>query len=261
MPPYGDLKARLIAGEPCFGVWCELYASMATEILAEAGFDCLLVDLEHGSGSYRDAVSQLQAIKGTGCTPLIRVPWNDPVAIKRTLDIGAAGVMIPAISSPEEAEAAVAACKYPPEGFRGAAPGIVRATAFGLKADDYLAGINDKLLIVAQIETQRGVEAVEEIASVEGLDLLFIGPMDLSADIGLLGQTEHPKVQALIERVETATLEAGRALGSIVFPGRSASDLLARGHRLIVGQSDVDFIRNGALAALAEARKLSSGLP
>ncbi|WP_421709877.1 HpcH/HpaI aldolase family protein [Algihabitans sp.] len=258
MQAYGDLKARLAAGLPCFGVWCQLYASMASEILAEAGFDCLMVDLEHGAGSYSDAVAQFQAIKGTGCAPLVRVPWNDPVAIKRTLDIGAAGIMIPALSTPEEAVAAVAACKYPPEGVRGAAPGIVRATTFGLGAEDYLAGINEKLLTIGQIETRRGVEAVEEIASVEGLDLLFIGPMDLSADVGLLGQTEHPKVQELIERVETAALAAGKMLGSIVFPGRSAKQLLKRGHRLVIGHADVDFIRDGALAALTELRGLSA---
>ncbi|WP_375596004.1 aldolase/citrate lyase family protein [Algihabitans albus] len=260
MLSYGDLKARLVAGQPCFGFWSQLSASMATEILAEAGFDCVMVDLEHGAGSYRDAVAQFQAVKGTACTPLLRVPWNDPVEIKRALDSGAAGVMIPAVSSPEEAAAAVAACKYPPEGLRGAAPGIVRATAFGLQTDDYLATINEKLLVIAQIETLRGVEAIEEIAAVPGVDVLFIGPMDLSADAGLLGQTEHPDVQALIERVETAAVAAGRVLGSIVFPGRSAAQLLARGHRLILGHSDVEFVRNGAVAALADLRKLSSDL-
>ncbi len=260
MPPYGDLKTRLRAGEPCFGFWCQLFAPMASELLAGAGFDCVMIDLEHGAGSYRDAVAQMQAVKGSACTPLLRVPWNDAVEIKRALDIGAAGVMVPAVSSAAEAEAAVAACKYPPAGVRGAAPAVVRASDYGLRTADYLAEINQQVLVIAQIETVRGVEAIEEIAAVDGLDLLFIGPMDLSADAGHLGETEHPEVRALIERVERAALQAGRLLGSIVFPGAPAAALLERGHRLILAHSDVELLRDSARAGVAEMRGLAAKL-
>jgi 4-hydroxy-2-oxoheptanedioate aldolase len=256
-PIYGRLKQRLRSGEACFGFWCHLFSGMASELLAEVGFDCTLIDLEHGAGSYLDAVAQMQAVKGAGCTPLIRVPSNEPVAIKRALDIGAAGIMVPAVSTVAEAEAAVAACRYPPKGIRGAAPGIVRATDYGLKAADYVAEINEKLLVILQIETVRGVENIDAIAAVEGVDVLFVGPMDLSADAGHFGRTEHPEVQALIERVEAAAAQHGRALGSIIVPGRSAEQLLAKGHRLILGHSDLDFLRVGATEALAHLRGLA----
>jgi 2-keto-3-deoxy-L-rhamnonate aldolase RhmA len=256
-PIYGALKARLQSGEACFGFWCHLFSNIATELLAEVGFDCALIDLEHGAGSYLDAIAQMQAMKAAGCTPLLRVPSNEPVSIKRALDAGAAGLMIPSISSAEEARAAVAACFYPPKGMRGAAPGIIRATDYGLRAADYVAGIDEKLLTVLQIETVAGVEAIDDIAAVEGVDVLFVGPMDLSADAGHFGRTDHPEVLALIERVEQAAQRHGKALGSIIVPGRSAEQLLANGHRLILGHSDLDFLRQGATDALAMLRGLA----
>ncbi len=256
-PIYGRLKQRLQAGEACFGFWCHLFSGIASELLAEVGFDCALIDLEHGAGSYLDAIAQMQAIKGAGCTPLIRVPSNEPVAVKRALDAGAAGIMIPAVSTRAEAEAAVAACRYPPQGIRGAAPGIIRATEFGLRAADYVERINEDLLVILQIETVRGVENIDAIASVAGVDVLFVGPMDLSADAGHFGKTDHPEVQALIERIEAAGARHGRALGSIIVPGRSAEALLAKGHRLILGHSDLDFLRDGATAALRHLRGLA----
>jgi 4-hydroxy-2-oxoheptanedioate aldolase len=259
LPTYGTLKERLRSGEACFGFWAHLYSPLASELLAAAGFDCVMIDLEHGGGSYLDAISQMQAVKGHACTPLLRVPWNDPVEIKRALDAGAMGVMVPAVSSAEEAKAAVAACKYPPLGMRGAAPGVIRAADYGLKAGDYLREIDAKVLTILQIETVRGVEAIDEICAVEGVDMVFVGPMDLSADAGRIGQTDHAEVQALIERVEQAAPKRGVALGSIVFPGRTVPQLLDRGHRLILSHSDLDFLREGARTALAEMRAAAGG--
>jgi 2-keto-3-deoxy-L-rhamnonate aldolase RhmA len=254
---YGALKTRLSAGEVAFAFWSHLVSPSACELLAQAGFDAVLIDMEHGSGSYTEAIAQMRAVQGAGCTSLLRVPWNDPVEIKRALDAGAAGIMVPAVSSAAEARAAVSACRYPPRGTRGAAPGVIRASGYGRQAADYARTIDEALLVIVQIETVAGVEAVDEIAAVDGVDMLFAGPMDLSGDAGLLGEFEHPEVVAMIERIEEAAGRHGRLLGSIVFPGRDVASLLSRGCRLIVSHSDLDFLREGARKALATMHGLA----
>lgn len=252
--PYGALKARLREGRKAYGCWIELFSPLVSEIIAEVGYDCVLVDLEHGPGSYLDTVGVLQAMKGTDCTPLARVPWNDHVAIKRVLDTGVAGVMVPSLSSAEEAREAVAACRYPQGGRRGCAVPIVRASRFGLSSEAYLNEIDEALLVIGQIESRKGVEEVEAIAAVDGLDMLFVGPVDLSGDIGLLGQVDHAEVQALVARVERATKAAGKLLGSIATPERSPEALFAAGYDLVVGDSDVGLLRDAALSSLAARR-------
>ena len=228
------LKERLQAGRPAIGCWLHLFSNTAAEIMAQAGYDFAMIDMEHGPGDPMDAIALMQAIKGHDCTPLARVPSNDPVAIKRTLDAGVKGVMIPAVNSAEEAKAAVAACRYPPEGIRGVAPVIVRAADYGANWRDYARSANASLLVICQIESGPAVAAVERIAAVEGVDLLFVGPFDLSANLGFLGQPDHPEVLAKIAHVERAAKAAGKLLGAIPTPDRSLEQLLEAGYDLIL---------------------------
>ena len=255
----GAFKQRLVAGQPAFGCWLEMFSPIAAEIIALVGYDCVLIDLEHGPGSYLDALSLMQAVEGLGPAPLVRVPSNDPVAIKRVLDIGAAGVMVPAVNTPEQAEAAVAACRYPPRGKRGMAASIVRASDYGLRWRDYVAEVGDNLLVMCQIESAAAVENAARIAAVDGVDMLFIGPFDLSANTGHLGEPDHPEVRAMIVGVERVAKDAGRLLGGIPTAERSVAELLGAGYDLVLADADVALLREAALTSLAAMRAAAAG--
>ncbi|MEO3430020.1 aldolase/citrate lyase family protein [Pelagibius sp. CAU 1746] len=238
-------------GTPAFGYWTELFNPTATEIMAAAGYDCTMIDLEHGSADLSDALAVMRALKGSGCTPLVRVPANDAAWIKRVLDAGAQGVMVPAVNSKAEAEAAVSACHYPPRGTRGMAAPIVRAARYGDDWQGYVRDIAGSLLVICQVETGAAVEAVAEIAGVEGLDMIFIGPFDLSGSLGHLGEPDHPDVRAAISRVEQAAKAAGCLLGGIPTPGRTSKALYEAGYDLVMADVDLAMLREGALASVA----------
>jgi 4-hydroxy-2-oxoheptanedioate aldolase len=193
-------------------------------------------------------------MSGSPTTSMMRVPWNDPVYLKRALDAGVESVMIPAIETREQAEQAVRACRYPPRGFRGSAYQIVRAASYGIGAPDYRETAHDELLIILQIESKRAVDNVEQIASVDGVDMLLIGPNDLAGSVGKLGHIEDPEVMALVARTEKATKAAGRKLGSIAFAGRTPQQMFDHGYDLIVASTDMLFIREGALAEVKTHR-------
>jgi 2-keto-3-deoxy-L-rhamnonate aldolase RhmA len=183
------------------------------------------------------------------------VPWNDPVLLKRVLDIGPEAVMIPSINSAGDARAAVAACRFPPDGVRGAAYGLVRASDYGMAASEYFENIRDNLLIICQIETAEAVDAIPEIAAIDGVDMLFIGPNDLSGSIGKLGQFDDPEVIALRERAEDAIKTAGSLLGGLAVPGLGIVDMVSRGYDFVTASSDITLMRDAALAQLADTRK------
>ncbi len=252
------LKRRLAEGRPALGCWLGMASPIAAEIVGLAGFDCAVIDHEHGPGSLGDGLALLQALSGTGCTGIMRVPANDPVYIKRALDIGVEGIMVPSVNSVEEARAAVAACRYPPAGVRGAAYGLVRAADYGLCGERYRDGCADELLVICQIESAAAVEAIPGIAAVEGVDALFVGPYDLSGSIGRLGRFDDPEVRALLDRAERAILDSGKPYGTIPVKGRPMESLLAAGCRLVVAGSDVGFLRGGA-AALRESFAAAAG--
>jgi 2-keto-3-deoxy-L-rhamnonate aldolase RhmA len=253
-------KQRLARGRGGIGVWIETYDPIAAEILATAGYDCAMIDLEHGPGSYRDAQLVMQAMRGTACVPLLRVPVSNRVEIKRALDIGAQGVMCPSVSTVAEAEECAAACRYPARpgqghrGVRGMAPTIVRAADFGRDWQAYVERSDREVLTIVQIETAEGVENAAAIAAVAGVDMLFIGPMDLSGDLGQAGNPDHPTVQAAIARVETAARGAGKLLGAVPTGAHTAGSLLARGYNLVIPDVDTLLLREGARASLAALR-------
>lgn len=250
-----SFKVRLQAGQAADGCFLQMFHPIGAEIIAQAGFDSVLIDLEHGPGSVLDAIGLIHAVQASACAVLLRVEQNHPVPIKRALDIGLSGLMVPAVSTRAEAEACVSACRYAPRGNRGMAAPVVRATGHGASWKDYVAGGADELLLMCQIETPAGVENVAEVADTDGVDLLFVGPFDLSASLGHLGEPDHSVVREAIGKVERAAKAAGKLLGAIPTPGRTPEELYAAGYDLVVGGPDNGLLRE---AALAEAAKLKA---
>jgi 4-hydroxy-2-oxoheptanedioate aldolase len=209
------IREKALSGDWMGGTWLNLGSSLTAEIAGKAGFDWLLVDLEHGMGDRHDLVTQLQAIEATPSAPVVRIAWNDAVLFKRVLDLGVSGVMVPMVNSAEEARRAAAAMRFPPEGIRGVAR-MNRATDFGPGFGDYFKKANSNLLTIVQIETQAAVGNLDEIAAVEGVDVLFVGPLDLSVSLGVPGQFDHAAVQEALAKVVAASRKAGKVAGILV---------------------------------------------
>jgi 4-hydroxy-2-oxoheptanedioate aldolase len=249
------LKQRLRSGENVLGCWTMLGHPQVVEILSLAGFDYLVLDQEHGLGDPSTLAAQLHAMSATPTVGVVRVPWNDHVYLKRALDAGAEAVLIPSIDTAEEARAAVAACLYPPRGRRGTAASSVRASSYAM-APDYVATCADNLLIACQIESAKAVENIDEIIAVEGIDVLFIGPFDLSATVGQLGNLKHPEVARLIGHAEARIKASGRPMGTVPHPGCTWKDMFARGYQFVNAGSDVARLRDASLADVKEFRAL-----
>ena len=209
--PVNSFKRALKAGKPQIGLWCSLSSHFAVEVVAGSGFDWLLLDTEHSPNELPMVLSQLQAAAPYATHPVVRVPWNDMVTIKRYLDIGAQTILIPYVQSEEEARNAVAYTRYPPEGLRGVA-GTTRATRFG-RVKDYARRAHEELCVLVQIENRAGLESLESIAAVEGVDGVFIGPADLHASLGYPGETANPEVMPIIDDAIRRIRHAGKAPG------------------------------------------------
>lgn len=249
------VKEKLRAGRAAVGVWNSILNPLSARVVASSGMDWILFDTEHGPPSFETVDGLVQAVNGTGAVPLVRVVWNDINAIKRALDTGAFGVVVPWVNSKEEAENAVTYCMYPPEGLRGCAPGRP-AAAWGVSVEEYLATVNDEVLVAVQIETRKAVENIEEIVAVEGVDATFIGPMDLSASMGYRGKPFHPQVVKAMDRVLDACSASSVAPG-IAF-GRDVdhlNDLIERGFRFIGIGSDMGFLSAGCKGTLKKIRR------
>lgn len=212
--PQNPFKRAIYAGRQQIGFWCAIPSNYVSEILAGAGFDWLVLDTEHSPNELPNVYNQLQSMVGSATQPVVRVPWNDPVTLKRFLDIGTQSFLIPMVQNAAEAKAAVAATRYPPHGIRGYAVAS-RATGFG-RTVDYFERYADELCVLVQVETIEALERVEEIAAVEGVDGIFIGPGDLSASMGFLHQPTHPDVVAAIEDGLRRIAVAGNRGGVLV---------------------------------------------
>ena len=248
-----SLRARLQAGEVVYGSWLNLGSSLTAEIFARAGFDWLLIDMEHGTADFRELVHQLQAIEAAPAVPLVRVAFNEPWLIKRTLDIGPSGLIIPLIASATEAERAVRAMRYPPEGIRGIAS-MSRPTSFGTEFAQYRAEANDLLLTVIQIELKEAVEDIEAIAAVPGVDVLFVGPRDLTTSLGVPDQLESDIAQAALRRIEHAARNHGKALGILLPNCESAIAYVERGYQFVGVSSDAGLLNQAARSVLSALR-------
>lgn len=252
------IKARLRSGRPILCALANMGSAIATEIVGLCGYDAVMIDLEHGFGDYADAVAQLQALAGTPAASLVRVAENTAVNLKRILDAGPQGVMVPMISTPTEAEMAVAACRYAPRGIRGVAHAIARASGYGTDVRRYVAQAESELLLICQIENRTGVRNAAAIAATDGVDMIFLGPMDLSASAGHFNEPDHPEVERLIRDVETAVRSTGKMLGGLATRGRPAGELFDRGYDLVIDAVDIALLRDAAVRNVQAARKYTS---
>jgi len=220
-----EFKRRLKAGESQVGLWCMAASGFVAEAVASAGFDWLCFDTEHSPSDPVRVLDCLQAAAGYPVSAIVRPAWNDPVLIKRVLDLGAQTLIVPYVQSAEEAAAAVRAMRYPPEGVRGVST-LTRANRFG-RVGDYMAEANGELCLLVQIETPEAVERIEEIAAVDGVDGLFIGPSDLAASMGRAGRPMGPEVVAAVEDAIRRIVATGKAAGILTGPefGRRCIEL------------------------------------
>lgn len=215
------------------------------EMIGLAGFDFALLDGEHGSGDLQTHLRCIQALAGTGARALLRTDTNSSVVLKRALDVGVDGVMVPNICSAAEARAVVSACHYPPKGTRGYAATGVRASDYGFQSKRYLASYEAELLVAVMIESGAGVENAAEIAAVEGVDLIQLGVNDLSYDLGVPCELDHPRLLSAVSAVERATLAAGKWLGGAPSAEMGTAALVERGYRLITVGRDVGVFAKG----------------
>jgi len=241
-----SFKRRLIAHEPLIGCWCSLANPITTEVLGVAGFDWILLDGEHSPNDVISFIPQLMALKDSVSAPIVRPSWNNPVELKRLLDGGFYNFLIPFIESADEAARAVAATRYPPQGFRGVSVSQ-RSNKFG-SVKDYFTGINDQICVMVQIESRKGVAAAAEIAKVDGIDGIFVGPSDLAAGFGHLGNASHPEVQAAMAEVIAAAKAAGKPIGILAPVEADARRYMAQGVTFVAVGSDLGVFRSGTQA-------------
>lgn len=245
-------KRAVVEGRLQLGLWCSLCSNVAAEVIAGAGFDWILVDTEHAPNDLQMVLSQLQALVDGTAVPIVRPAWNDPVLLKRLLDIGVQNFLVPYVQTAEEARAAVAATRYPPQGIRGVAV-THRANRFG-RVKDYFTRANDEICVLAQIETGVALENLEAIAAVEGVDGLFIGPSDLAAALGHLGDNGHPEVRAAIEDAFKRIRKAGKAPGILAPLEADARHWLSLGCVTLAVGSDVGLLARHSEALAAKFR-------
>lgn len=246
-----SFREALAASERALiGMWGCAGSSVMTEIAAGSGLDWLLIDMEHSANTLDSVQSQLQVTAAYPITPLVRVPWNDPVLIKQVLDLGAQNLIVPMVSSAAEAEAAVRAMHYPPKGVRGVGSALARSARWN-RVENYLAEASAHISLTVQIETTAGVEAAAEIAAVDGVDAVFVGPSDLAASMGYLGQQTHPEVLAAVARTFAAVAAAGKPVGVNAFDPIAAESYIAEGADFVAVGADVALLARASEALAA----------
>lgn len=248
------IRQRVLAGEVMLGIGANLGASLTVEMIGAAGFDWTWIDCEHGAGDYSELIPQIQAASIHNAPAVVRIAWNEAPRFKRVLDLGAAGIMVPYVTSAREAEQAAASMRYPPAGIRGVAR-FNRACGFGQQFDTYFKQANDNLLTVVQIETKDSVEKAEEIAAVDGVDVLFVGPLDLSVNMDMVQEFEHPEFELALDRVAAACRKHGKAAGILLPKLDYLADWIARGYTFLVVGSDGGCVAAGLKSIAAACAK------
>ena len=248
--PRNAFKQALKAGKAQIGLWSSLSSNYSVEVIAGAGFDWILLDMEHSPNDLESALAQLQAAAPYPSHPVVRVPWNDMVSIKRLLDIGAQSLLVPYVSTADEARAAVSYMRYPPAGVRGVA-GTTRATRFG-RVKDYAKRAQDELCLLVQVETQAALDNIEAICAVDGVDGVFIGPADLHASLGFTGEIANPKVKPLIDEAIRRIRKCGKAPGILTPNEADARHWLQCGGLFVAVGADVGILARGAESLAAK---------
>jgi len=235
---------------PLAGIWVCSGSALVAEICAGAGLDWVLIDMEHAPNGLESVLAQLHAVSAHPVTPVVRVPIGDVVTIKQVLDLGAQNLLVPMISSAAEARAAVEAVRYPPRGTRGVGSALARSARWN-RVDGYLTDADAHVSLFVQVETTAGVEAAAEIAGVDGVDGVFVGPSDLAASMGFLGQQTHPDVTAAVRRAFDAVRAAGKPVGVNAFDPAVADAYLEAGASFVLVGADVALLARGSEALAA----------
>ncbi|HUQ25438.1 MAG TPA: HpcH/HpaI aldolase/citrate lyase family protein [Burkholderiales bacterium] len=248
--PQNPFKRALKAGKAQIGLWSSLSSNYSVEVIAGAGFDWILLDCEHSPNDLESVLTQLQAAAPYPSHPIVRVPWNDMVTMKRVLDVGAQSLLVPYVSTAEEARAAVSFTRYPPAGVRGVA-GTTRATRFG-RVKDYAKRAHEEICLLVQVETQAALDNIEAICAVDGVDGVFIGPADLHASLGYTGEIANSKVKPLIDESIRRIRKQGKAPGILTPTEADAKHWLGCGALFVAVGADVGILARGAEALAAK---------
>ena len=247
-------KEKVRSGKKCLGAWLQMGSPACAEIFANAGFDFVVVDMEHGPHDFMTLGDQLRALRGTDVTPLVRTEWNDFVFAKRVLDIGAMGLHVPYVSTRSEVEQALRSAWYPPKGIRGMAKST-RAAFYGQKPFTEILDVNDQIWVMTAIETPEGLQNVEEIATTPGLDAVFLGPVDLASTHGHLLDTGGPGMAAIKSKIESACFRLGVPLVTISSGMDEAEALFDKGYAAVIAMSDTVFLASQSIAAVERFAK------
>ena len=242
--PVNAFKRARRDGRRQIGLWASLCSGLVAEILAPAGYDWIMIDAEHAPNDLASVLDQLRALKGGTATPIVRPAWNDPVLIKRYLDLGVQTLLVPWVQNAAEAARAVAATRYPPQGIRGVAL-IHRASGFGA-IPDYLKRANDEMCVLVQVETREALAELEAIAAVDGVDGIFIGPSDLSAAMGSIGGNRSPEMLAVFADAAARAARIRKPIGILAPVEEDARRFLEMGYGYVALGSDAGLLRNAA---------------
>ena len=239
-----SIRERALNRELCAGTFLNLGSPITVEVAGRSGLDWILIDIEHGTGDHEALVAQLQAASATPAVPIVRIANNDTPRFKRVLDMGASGVMVPYVSTVSEAEQAVASMRYPPRGIRGVAK-LNRGSAFGDDFDEYYARSHELLTTVVQIETEEAVNSIDAIAAIDGVDVLFIGPLDLSVNLGIPQEFDNLRFIEAKAAVAEAAKKAGKAAGILLLSPDQMEDTMKAGFTFVALGSDGGLIAGG----------------
>lgn len=268
VPANASLKSRLHNGETLYGMFLLSFSPTIAEIAGLAGYDFVVVDMEHGPGGITDALHCIRALGATRTPAILRLPESCPTWAKKALDLGPQGIMFPMIDSAKSARKAVSYCRFPPQGVRGSAHTVVRASDYGID-EGYLSNYADELLIMCQVESEEGVKKVEDIAAVDGVDCIQMGPLDLSASMGYLWDPGNRKVREMMRKAEKAVIGSmekvgngdgdggGAFLAGFAMPFDSPEELAGRGYHMVSGAVDVGMFRS---AAVEDVRRFKASL-
>lgn len=257
---HNRFKAAIAKGERQVGLWTGLRSTLVAEMLSTvSGFDWFVIDMEHSPNELNDVLLQLQASQHGAAEPVVRVPWNEPVVVKRVLDIGAQSIIFPWVNTAEEARAAVEAVRYPPHGVRGVMS-LARMNNYGAANPQYYHEAAKQVCVIVQVETAEAVKNIAEIGAVDGVDALFIGPSDLSASMGHIGNPGHPEVRAAIESSFAAINKTGKAGGFLSANHADCRWVLEKGCTFVAVGSDVAMLTNTSKAVCADFKKFIAGL-
>ncbi len=260
----GSVTSKPASGSPhafpAFGCWINLFEPAIGELVGASGYQYALIDMEHSPATLDSALPMIRAVQLGGAKAIVRVPDKQAAWIGRLMDMGADGVMVPMVNTVVQAEELALATLYAPDGTRGMAAGIVRATQYGVNTAEYLQGYRDDFLLIVQIETREAMEQTELIAAVPGVDCVFIGPSDLAGSLGHTGEPEHKETRAAIRQISKSVKKTGKPLSTLNFTGRNARQLIADGFDLVFSGTDMGMLRIALQQDVANNQKILQGL-